>query len=419
MRWYRFLGISVIYAAYALNVVFAQASMDKQQQVAELGRKDPVAAAKEVLKFDGILDPDEGLWYKNDLVGGTGNNGQVPWARGAWFHLSPVAVGTYATGYAWIPKFFHNFVLKRTTVIAKQNDSEAILPYYTMQFYNPEKIERVVIVLAGLWRNAWVYINLMGNAYKIAQKYDELNVNDDSVLLMAPVFFNQQDREHGAVRHKEISFHNAEWSAGGSVREPRAFKNISSFDVLDFMTNMVMDKSKFPNLKKVVIAGHSIGAQLAFHHAIAKKLGPNEDKISYWIGDPGAYTYMNSSRPFSTKDCDNYNDWPYSITNVNTLPKYARDHAGPNGSHLVDNFRSREIHFAVAENDNGAGVKNCAARAQGPNRIARASEWIIAQGNSSQGWPSRHTVDYMPGISHQDYPAMAYYYSLKHIFSDN
>ncbi|WFD20150.1 hypothetical protein MCAP1_002394 [Malassezia caprae] len=393
--------------------------MNEQQFVAELGRQDPVEAAKEVLnKFDGILDPDEGLWYKNDLVHGTGNDGQVPWARGAWFHLNPVAAGTYAKGYIRVPSHFHNFVLNRTTVIAKRNDSEAILPYYTMKSYDPKKIERVVIVLAGMWRDPWIYINLMGNAYKIAQKYDELNVNDDSVLIMAPMLFNQLDRDRGAVKDKELSFHDSGWSAGGTAREPRAFKNITSFDVLDFMIDMVMDKSRFPNLKKVVLAGHSMGAQLALHYAIAKKPGPHEDKISYWVGDPGSYVYMSSSRPFSTEDCDSYNDWPYSITNVSTLPKYARHHAGPNGTDLEKNFRSRKIHFAVAENDNGAGVTSCAAKTQGPNRIARASEWIVAQGNSSEGWSSQHTLDYMPGISHQDYPAMAYYFSLKHIFSD-
>jgi len=182
---------------------------------------------------------------------------------------------------------------------------------------------------------------------------------------------------------------------------------------------MVMDKSKFPNLKNVVIAGHSMGGQMALHYVMTKKPMSYDNKISYWVGDPGAYTYLSSSRPFSTKNCDNYNDWPYSITNVASLPNYAQSHAGPNGSRLEDLFRSRKVHFAVAENDNGAGVKSCAAQTQGPNRIARASEWIVAQGNSSRGWPSRHTLDYMPGISHQDYPAMAYYYSLKHIFAEN
>ena len=420
MRWFQLLGVGVVYVSIYLHGVLAQASMDEQQHIAELGRQDPVRAAKEVLNnFDGILDPNEGLWYKNDIVDGTGNGVQVPWARGAWFHLNPIAVGTYASGYAWIPPVFHNFVLNRTTVIAKQNGFEAILPYYIMKNFDPNKIERVVIALAGVWRDAWVYINLMGNAYRVAQNYDELNVKDDTVLLMAPVFFNQMDRNRGSVKNNEISFHDAGWSAGGSVREPREFKHISSFDVLDSMIDMVMDKSKFPNLKNVVIAGHSMGGQMALHYVMTKKSMSYDDKISYWVGDPGAYTYLSSSRPFSTKNCDNYNDWPYSITNVASLPNYAQNHAGPNGSHLEDLFRSRKVHFAVAENDNGAGVKSCAAQTQGPNRIARASEWIVAQGNSSRGWPSRHTLDYMPGISHQDYPAMAYYYSLKHIFAEN
>lgn len=413
------MGTGLSYATFLVNGVLAQASMSEQELVSELGRQDPVLAAKEVLKFDGILDPFEGLWFKNDLVSGTGNDDQVPWARGAWFNWNPVPVGTFKNGYYWVPHEFGDFVLNKTTVIAKQNDSEAVAPFYTFKSYNAKKIKRVLIVLAGQWRDAWVYINLMGNALNVAKKYDSLNVEDDSVLLMSPMFFNQLDRQRGSCKGREISFEDAGWSAGGTVHEPKAFNNISSFDVMDFLIDMVMDKSKFPHLKNVVVAGHSMGGQMAFHYAAAKKPKPYDDKISYWVGDPGSYLYMNSSRPFSTKDCDNYNDWPYSVTNVDTLPKYARGHAGTNGSNLVNLFRSRKIHFAIAENDNGAGVRSCAAQTQGPNRIARGTEWIIAQGNSTHGWSSHHTLDYMPGISHQDYPAMAYYYSLKHIFCDN
>ncbi|WFD27312.1 hypothetical protein MNAN1_002308 [Malassezia nana] len=391
--------------------------MAEQYYVAELGRQDPVSAAKQVLKFDHILDPDEGLWYKNDIVQGTGNNKQVPWSRGAWFNLNPIATGTFETGYSSIPQEFNYFFLNRTTVIDKKNGSEAILPFYTMKSYNASDIERVVIMLPGQWRNSWVHANILGNAYNIARKYEELNVKKDSVLIMSPMFFNQLDRNRGVVKDNEISFKDAGWSAGGTVRQPSEFKHLSSFDVLDFMIDMVMDKSQFPNVKTVVVAGHSMGAQMAFRYAAVRKPTSYDDQITYWVADPGAYTYSSDSRPFPTKDCDSYNDWPFSIRNVSSLPKYASGHAGTNGSNLIKLFRGRKIHFAIAENDNGKGVQNCAAETQGPNRIARGSEWIIAQGNSSGGWPSQHTVDYMPGISHQDYPAMAYYFSLKHIFS--
>lgn len=418
MSWYLFIGTTFFYVIILLHGVIADASMEEQQLVSELGRQDPVEAAKQVLKFDGLLDQFQMPWISSDIVSGTGDDAQVPWARGAWFNSNPIAVGIYETGYLSIPQEFGNFVLNRTTVIAKHNDTEAIAPFYTLKSYHAKKIERAVIVLPGQWRNAWQYINLMGNALNVALKYPELNVKEDSVLLISPMFFNQVDRSSGSVQDNEISYKDALWSAAGSIREPHGFRHLTSFDVLDSMVDMVMDKRKFPNLKDVVIAGHSMGGQMALHYAAGKKPMPYDDQIRYWVGDPGAYTYMSSKRPFSTKNCENYDEWPYSVTNVSSLPRYLKGHAGPNGSNLVKLFRRRKIHFAIAENDNGGGVQTCQADTQGPNRIARGSEWIIAQGNSSQGWPSQHTVDYMPGISHQDYPAMAYYFSLKHIFSD-
>ncbi|WFD27311.1 hypothetical protein MNAN1_002307 [Malassezia nana] len=393
------------------------ASMAEQQFVAELGRQDPVAAAKQVMKFKGILDEFQLPWYFTDYVPGTGDDQQVPWARGALFNRNPLALGIYETGYVSIPHDFGNFVLNRTTVLAKKEDAKAVVPFYIMKNYNATKIKRVVIVIPGQWRNSWAYINLMGNALNVAKKYPELGVKSHSVLLLSPVFFNQMDRSRGSVKDNEINFENGVWASAGSVQDPKEFRNISSFDVLDFVVDMVMDKRQFPNVETVVIAGHSMGGQMALHYAVGKKPMPYDDRIRYWVGDPGAYTYMSSSRPFSTKNCNSYNEWPYSVTNVSTLPSYMKKHAGPDGSDLVKRFRSRKVHFAVAENDNGQGVDNCQANTQGPTRIARASEWIIAQGNSSEGWPSHHAVDYMPGISHQDYPAMAYYFSLKHIFS--
>lgn len=40
--------------------------MAEQQFVAELGRQDPVAAAKQVMKFKGILDEFQFPWYFTD-----------------------------------------------------------------------------------------------------------------------------------------------------------------------------------------------------------------------------------------------------------------------------------------------------------------------------------------------------------------
>lgn len=94
---------------------------------------------------------------------------KVPWARGASFKLNPLALGIYQTSYVSIPQEFGNFVLNRTTAIAEKEDAKAIVPFYIMKNYNATKIERVLIVFPGQWRNSWAYINLMSNALNVAK----------------------------------------------------------------------------------------------------------------------------------------------------------------------------------------------------------------------------------------------------------
>jgi len=52
------------------------------------------------------------------------------------------------------------------------------------------------------------------------------------------------------------------------------------------------------------------------------------------------------------------------------------------------------------------------------SRVCRAAEWVAQRGNSTQGWSKSHTIDFIPGVSHQDYPVIAYYGTLKFLFTD-
>ena len=415
MKFLFVLLVSTIGGLCALNRKHSNigATMQQQVNISETAKTNPVKAAEMALQIPNIMKKHQKIWTGNNNITGTGDDAQVPWACGARFSWNPPSFGTSFTGYFALPWFFDNFWLNRSTVVEERDGKQAKIPVYVTAKYNPEEIDRVVIVWPGAWRNSWVYINLVGNAYRIAQKYPELNVRDGKVFMMSPVFFNQDDKV--ALKHDELYFNNEGWSAGGTARHPDGFQHISSFQVMDRLIEIAVDKNRFPNVKKVVVIGHSLGAQANLHYALIKRPKKYDNIIKYWIGDPGAVTYLDDWRPIHKHNCSGYNSWPYGLSNHGSIPKYNRKRAGKHGERFKEQFYQKNIHFGIALNDNGHGNTHCQAMMQGPNRISRTSLWIKHFGDD---FPSNFTVDYVPGLSHQDYPMIAYYGSLKYIFTD-
>lgn len=387
--------------------------MDQQVSISETAKSNPVKAAEMALQIPDIMKKHQGIWNKANNITGTGNDAQVPWAKGARFERNPISFGTSLSGYFALPWFFDNFWLNRSTVVEERDGRQAKIPVYVTAKYNPEQIDRVVIIWPGGWRQPWVYINLLGNAYRIAQKYPELNVTDGNVFMMSPVFFNQKDKL--ALKDDELYFHNEGWSSGGTARHPDGFHHISSFKVMDQLIEIATDKNRFPNVKRVVIIGHSLGAQANLHYALIKRPKKYDNMIKYWIGNPGAVTYLDNWRPVHEHNCSDYNSWPYGLEDHGSIPKYNRKRAGKHGERFKEEFYQKDIRIGIALNDNGHGNTHCQAMMQGPNRIARTSQWIKHFGDD---FPSSFTVDYAPGLSHQDYPMFAYYGTMEYIFTN-
>ena len=395
-----------------------QASCSAQKSISTLSETDPIAAADEVLKIPNVLNTDEGLWDYQNIVPGRGIiiQEQVPWARGAALHLSPFALGDYEDGYFNLPQFLTGFKLNRTMPVRTNGNDSAIAPFYVNADYNPEKIERAVIVIPGQWRDSWNYINIIGNAYNIARKYSELDVKEDSVLMLSPVFFNQKDHARGALHSNEIYFQDSGWAVAGTTRGPSGFKGISSYSVIDHFVNFALKSTNFPNIKHLVVAGHSMGGQTVQRYALMRKSDNFDSKVSYWIGNPGSYIYLDENRPVSgyQSNCSDYNEFPYGLEGSH--PHYATGDFR-NKKKLLNRFKNRRVHYSYGMDDNGGTSSKCAAEAQGPNRLSRGAYWLKSLESVFGGFPESHSADFATCISHQDYPMLSHYEALKFIMS--
>lgn len=80
---------------------------------------------------------------------------------------------------------------------------------------------------------------------------------------------------------------------------------LSSFDFADEILRRLANKKTFPNLTKIVVAGHSAGGQFATRHEMANRLHDSLGvSISYGVANPSSYAWPAAVRPLPTGDAD-------------------------------------------------------------------------------------------------------------------
>jgi pimeloyl-ACP methyl ester carboxylesterase len=229
----------------------------------------------------------------------------------------------------------------------------------------PAKIERVLIIVHGRPRNAQTYL-------KTGEHAAELAGQSSTTLVIAPQFLNETDVALHSVSDTVLRWQGNEWMAGGESTAP--FR-MSSYEALDEIIARLSDRQQFSDVKQIVIAGHSGGAQVVQRYAMLghdlSALEAAGVKVRYVIANPSSYAYFDERRPvaFNHAGCPQFNRWKYGLTD---LPAYAE---GQTPAQLQEKYLKRDIVYLLGQQDNDpnhpALDKSCEAKAQGPNRLAR------------------------------------------------
>lgn len=262
-------------------------------------------------------------------------------------------------------------------------------------------IEEVVFVVHGVQRDG-------NNYFDAAESVAEaIRLDQDRVLIVAPNFFNTSDSKN----HRDLDglplWDKTAWMQGdAAVRGPP----VSSFAAFDELLAYLSDKKRLPQLKRIVIAGHSGGAQFvdryaALNHADEPIRALGID-LSYVIANPSSYLYTTPDRPspggfspYSRAVCPDYDQYRYGMQDM--VP-YA---GNPSGQQVFDTFAARHVTFLWGTNDvdpnHRALDKSCGAEAQGPTRYVRGhSYWTYEHGlKSGVGLALHHAFDVV-GVGH-------------------
>lgn len=248
---------------------------------------------------------------------------------------------------------------------------------------NP-KIERAMIIIHGAGRNANDYFQTGLAAAFLADALE-------NTIVLSPRFTgNNGNGCKDPLDKGEIAWDCGDWKNGfESLNE----KGVYSYDFLDKLLNMLNDASVFPNLKSIVVSGHSAGGQIVNRYAAANKVHEKmRVPVRYVVSNPSSYVYLDDQRlprEFSCdtngeckesfraygdrRNCTTFNNWMHGLDN---LKGYA---ASLNAETIRKQLLSRPVTYLLGELDTLpiAGFdSSCISMAQGPTRFDRGKAYF-------------------------------------------
>jgi pimeloyl-ACP methyl ester carboxylesterase len=249
-------------------------------------------------------------------------------------------------------------------------------------------VTRALIMVHGAGRNADHYFATATAAGFLAGALE-------NTIIIAPRLIASPDKP--AANEVVWPNGNNSWRSGGmSPSNP----TLSSFDFIDEIVRKLADKKTFPNLTKIVVAGHSAGGQVATRYAMANKVHDTRGvSITYVVANPSSYAWPASVRPLPTGDADpagadkealgndgekvhtNFTYGPFDATklpNYNRWPAGLENLAGYTGQMTADQLKKQLVErpttYLLGQVDVlplGGFDSSPTAMAQGPTRRAR------------------------------------------------
>lgn len=285
---------------------------------------------------------------------------------------------------------------------------------YSLDLRN-ERITRLLVMVHGKNRDA-------DNYYSTAMAAAFLAHAMQDTAIVAPYMASSARDCEDPVTPPQVDFSctGDSWRAGASAL---SHPHLTSFDFVDEILRKA-SSGVFPNLRRIVVAGHSAGGQFTMRYAMSNKL---HDKLgvelSYVVANPSSYPWPDSARPLPKGDahpsaaqaawedehpharfefgaidasrCPDFNRWPFGLEARNT--GYTRDIAS---ERLVRQLARRPTVYVLGQIDvlPVAGFdSSCAAMLQGPTRRARGEAFVAYM---QQRWHAHHHVRIVADCGH-------------------
>ncbi len=259
-------------------------------------------------------------------------------------------------------------------------------------------ITRALIMVHGAGRDA-------DNYFRTALAAAFLGGALEDTIVISPRFASNDGRGcRDMLASKEVSWSCSgdSWRSGGtSLSDDR----LTSYDFMDEILKKLANKTVFPNLRAIVVAGHSAGGQYVTRYEMANKVHDTLGvAVSYVVANPSSYAYVDASRPnadmtefhpFSdARNCTTFDHWPYGLLGRTGYTAKLED------DQMIKQLAARPVTYLLGEIDIlplGGFDSSCPAMAQGPTRLARGQAFVKYV-NAKYG--AQHKVTVVPLCGH-------------------
>jgi len=262
-------------------------------------------------------------------------------------------------------------------------------------------VTRAIIIFHGVKRNAATYFRSANEAVQSAGKAGR------GTIVIAPQFLTEEDATAFHLDSGILRWHHEHWEGGDNATGPAA---ISSFDAIDAVLAQLADRSRFPDLVQVVLAGHSGGAQVLQRYAVVGRGDATLTKVGvrvrYVIANPSSYVYFSEERPLTpttfaryTGSCKGFDRWKYGVEDA---PPYIGQNSFVN---MEENYSRRDVIYLLGTADTDPHHPDldvsCEGEAEGPYRFARGIAYFAyLKARHPEGFSQR--LWEVPGVAHEE-----------------
>ena len=259
------------------------------------------------------------------------------------------------------------------------------------------KITRALIVIHGAGRDADNYFRTALAAAFLAGAFDD-------TIVISPRFASNNGRGcNDKLDQNEINWSCSgdSWRSGGQATGSK----LTSYDLMDEILRKLARKDDFPNLKVIVVSGHSAGGQYVTRYEMANRVHDTLGiPINYVVSNPSSYAYVDPERPTGAnselrafgdaRNCTTYDNWPYGLKNRSGYTANIPD------DQLRNQLAARGATYLLGELDIlplGGFDSSCPAMAQGPTRLARGQAFV---NYVNQKYKAQHKMIVIPLCGH-------------------
>lgn len=263
-----------------------------------------------------------------------------------------------------------------------------------------EKITRALVMIHGAGRDAHNYFRTAFSAAFLAGALE-------NTIVISPRFASNGGRScTDTLDANEVNWSCSgdSWRSGGVSSSN---SQLTSYDLMDEIVRKLAKKDTFPNLKAIVIAGHSAGGQYVTRYSMSSKVHDQAGvAINYVVSNPSSYAYPDEDRPADDKpefrafrdgrNCVTFDRWPYGLKERTGYTAKIPD------TQLKSQMASRPVTYLLGEIDIlplGGFDSSCPAMAQGPTRLARG-QFFAKYVN--QKYAAKHKVTVVPLCGHHN-----------------